>query len=326
MRITNQRLRVTAVVACACAVFFSAGLGTTTASQAGTTVPNPIKVVARWSARKLGLHHPTQTLAIGRSGNLYVTDDKDRVTEISPKGKVLRRWGKRGAGRGQFHFVTTDPTGNGAVHGAIAVGPDGKVYVSDSGNARVEVFSAKGRFIRQFGSFGEGAGQFLSPFDLAVDQAGNVYVTDDQRFNLQKFSPAGKVAWATRGDASSDPDLVGHLHLDTIDRHGRLVLTNDDKARVLYLDQGGHKVDAFGSHSEFGSSACNVTVDTAGFTYVDGCYSPNVTYVFDPSHRLVGRWARSPLSIAPRFGPHGEIFALTWNGTLLKLRITHPSG
>jgi 6-bladed beta-propeller protein len=326
MRATKQRLRLTAVVACACALLAPAALGTATASHAGTTVPNPFKVVAHWSAKKLGLHHPTQTLAIGSSGNLYVTDGKDRVTEISPKGKVLRRWGKRGSGRGKFDFVKTDPSGNGPVHGALAVGPNGKVYVSDSGNARVEVFSAKGRFIRQFGSFGEGTGQFLSPFDLAVDQAGNVYVTDDQRLNLQKFSPNGRVLWSTRGDLSSDPDLVGHLHLDTLDSHGRLVLTNDDKARVLYLDQGGHKVDAFGSQSEFSSSACNVTVDKSGFTYVDGCYQPNVTYVFDPSHRLVGRWPRSPLFIAPRFGPHGEIFALTWNGTLLKLRITSPGG
>jgi len=325
MRATNQRLRVTTVVACACAVFFPAALGTPTASQANTTVPNPFKVVARWSAKKLGLHHPTQTLAIGPGGNLYVTDYKQRVTEISPKGKVLRRWGKKGGGPGQFDFVPIDLKAPTQVHGSIAAGPDGKVYVSDSGNARVEVFSAKGRFIRQFGSYGEGNGQFLSPFDLAVDQAGNIYVTDDQRLNLQKFTSNGKFVWSTRGDLSSDPDLVGHLHLDTIDSHSRLVLTNDDKARVLYLDQGGHKVDAFGSKSEFPSSACNVTVDKNGFTYVNGCYG-NVTYVFDPSHTLVGRWARSPLSIAPRFGPRGEIFALTGNGTLLKLRITSPGG
>jgi hypothetical protein len=323
------------VALCACTALVLAGLGTNAASQAGTTVPNPFKIVASWSAKKLGLHHPTETLAIGPSGNLYVTDYSQRVTEISPKGRVVRRWGKRGSGPGQFDFAPNDPTSPKDVHGSVAVGPDGKVYVADYGNARVEVFSAKGRFIRQFGSFGNGPGHFYSPYRLTVDQSSNIYVGDDQLMRLQKFSPKGGVLWSIGGSSSGNPDFVGHLWVNTVDRHGRLVVLNSEAGRVLYLDQSGHEVDSFGSPADFGSNyACDATVDARGFTYVDGCCAtsnstcsgPDVTYVFDASHTLVGRWVRSPLFIAPRFGPRGEIFALTWRGALVKLRITHPSG
>ena len=107
------------------------------------------------------------------------------MTVISPAGKVLRRWGKPGSGPGEFRFIPPDPSDPTDAEGKIAVGPDGKVYVSDSGNGRVQVFTPQGRFVRQFGSFGSGKGQFLRPSDLAADNAGNVYVADDQARTLQ---------------------------------------------------------------------------------------------------------------------------------------------
>jgi DNA-binding beta-propeller fold protein YncE len=293
------------------------------ASVRSSTLPDPVRIVARWSAKSLGLDHP-KALAIGSNGNLYMTDLSQRVSEISPQGKVLRRWGRRGRGPGEFDFVPGDLSAPLDVNASIAVGPDGKVYVSDSGNARVEVFSADGRFIREFGRFGRGKADFLSPFDLVVDRSGNVYVVDDQLESVRKFSPTGKVLWSI-GGPGSDPDLVGHHHLSMIDAHGRILIANDDKARISYVDLQSHKVDAFGERSDFPSDTCDATADAAGYTYVNGCGVEHAaTSVFDPAHRLVVEWLGSPLKTSPRFGPRGEIFALAWDGSLLKLRITHP--
>src|SRR5260370_1309886 len=166
----------------------------------------------------------------------------------------------------------TTPPPAPAAEGSIAVSPSGGVYVSDSGKARVQVFTPQGRFLRQFGSFRGGKGQFLRPFDLAVDAARNVYVADDQAENVSKFSPSGKVIWQI-GGASGDPDLVGHHHFTVIDAHGRLVIVNDDLGRVVYVDAIGHKVDA-SPPSAPGSptgNVCEATVDAAGDTYVSGC-------------------------------------------------------
>src|SRR5690348_16640052 len=195
------------VLAVGCAAAPAGGHPSSTAAGS-PALPSPFAITAGYSAKSLGLSHPA-ALAAGPDGNLYVTDLSQRVTVISPAGTVLRRWGKPGSGPGEFRFISADPTAPADIHAQITVGPDGTVYVSDSGNGRVEVFTPSGRFVRQFGSYGSGKGQFLSPYHLAVDATGDVYVADDQAGTLSKFSPADKVLWTIGGGASSDPDLTG---------------------------------------------------------------------------------------------------------------------
>jgi len=275
-------------------------------------ISNPFRVTARFDASSLGLDHPIG-LAFGPDGNLYVTDQRPAVSVISPDGEVLRRWGEAGRGPGQFRFVGTDP----------AEPSDGRVYVSDSGNYRIEVFSATGTFIRQFGTHGTGKGQFLAPFDLAVDRAGNVYVSDVQGESVSKFSPTGAFVWRIGDPLASDPDLRGVEHLASVDAHGRVVLANDSNNMILYVDSKGHKVDAFRPIS--GNGACDVTVDALGYTFVHFC-DPREAQVFDRTHKLVGGWAGTDylLSKSPRFGPNGEIFALGQDGTIFELEVTLP--
>ena len=291
---------------------------------ASPALPSPFTITARYTAKSLGLDHPTD-LTIGPDGNVYVTDRSQRVTVISSGGKVLRRWGKPGSKPGEFKFIVPDPTPPKYVEGKVTVGPGGMVYVSDSGNARVQVFTPGGRFVRQFGSNGTGKSQLLQPGDLVVDGTGNVYVADGVTETLAKFPAAGNVIWTIGGSAATDPDLADHFHVTSIDAHGRLVVTNDDINRVLYIDPNGHKVDAF-SPSTSGSPSghvCEATVDAAGNTYVSGCGS-GPTLVYDRAHRLIARWPGTQYSLlrSPDFGPNGEVFALATDGSILKLRIT----
>ena len=317
-----------ALLAAGCSGNATTATGTNT-SPAGATsraLPIPFTITARYTPASLGLGW-LGALAIGPDGNLYVTDHSQRVTVISPAGTVLRRWGKPGSGPGEFRFIALGPN-PAATMGKIAVGPDGKVYVSDSGNGRVQVFTPQGRFVRQLGSYGSGKGQFLRPLELMADSAGNVYVADDQTETLTKFSPAGQVIWQIGGGAAGDPDLNGHFNLAGIDAHGRLVVLNDDKQRILYIDDGGHEVDAFSPGFPTSSptgGACEATVDAAGNTYVSGC-GPGPTLVYDRAHRLIAKWpgTMSSLFVSPVFGPNGQDFALAVDGTILRLHITLP--
>lgn len=236
-------------------------------------------ITARYTAKSLGLMDAS-SLAVGPDGDLNVTDISERVTVISPAGKVLRRWGGRGRGPGEFRLTYTDRSD---IHAKIAVGTGGLVYVSDSGNARIQVFTAHGRYLRQFGSFVSGEEQFLAPFDIAVDDAGNVYVVDDQLRTPRKFTPTGTFVWQVGGSGSPEPDLIGHLRLNAIDAHGRLVVVNDDNGRLVYLDRDGREVEAFKS------GGCDATVDSFGFIYADDCGVGTVA-VFDRTHQLVARW------------------------------------
>jgi outer membrane protein assembly factor BamB len=335
----TSRLAVAAAVAgvavlgagCAADAAAPAGGHPSAAAAGSPALPNPFTITARYSAKSLGLDHP-DALAAGPDGNLYLTDLSQRVTVISPGGEVVRRWGKPGTGPGEFKFIASDLAAPTDVAGRIAVGRTGMVYVSDSGNDRVQVFTPQGRFVRQFGNYGGGKGQFFFPAGLVVDGSGNVYVADDQSRTLAKFSPTGKVIWKIGGSASGDQDLLGHQQLASIDAHGRLVTMNDDQGRVLYLDPSGHKVDAFSPDSSFffERNMCEVTVDAAGNTYVSGCgpKPPAPTLVYNRAHRLIAKWpgTKYTLQTSPIFGPNGEVFALATDGSILRLRITLLAG
>ncbi len=47
-------------------------------------------------------------------------------------------------------------------------------------------------YVLDWGSTGNGDGDFMRPLDIAVDQAGFVYVADAQLGRVQKFTPAGE--------------------------------------------------------------------------------------------------------------------------------------
>src|SRR5262249_44534753 len=73
-------------------------------------------------------------------------------------GTFLTTWGRFGSAASEFNI----PLG-------IAVDGHGNVFVADTGNNRIEVFSNDGTFLFTFGSLGDGDGQFDMPRGVAVD-------------------------------------------------------------------------------------------------------------------------------------------------------------
>ena len=131
--------------------------------------------------------------------------------------KQVGKWGKSGAANGQFR----NPFG-------IATDRGGAVYVADTDNDRVQVFSASGTFQRKWGSTGSDEGQFLSAQDVAVDAEGGVWVADYRNDRVQKFGAGGAFQ---RSIDSSQPtgvavDADGNLYV--LELSGRV--TRYDKA------------------------------------------------------------------------------------------------
>ena len=139
-----------------------------------------------------------------------------------------------------------------------------------------------GDFVRQFGSFGNGDGQFVQPFDLSADAEGNVYVLDDDLLRLTKFGPNGAFLWTV--DGTTDEELDGGLHAADIDSQGRIVVGNDGTRRVMYLDPDGKVVDAFTA------AECDVSVDPDGNVYCNSFVADEIL-VYSPSHELIGSWS-----------------------------------
>ena len=122
------------------------------------------------------------------------------------------QWGSGGSDPGQFEH----PYG-------VAVDAAGQVYVADTGNSRLQVFTSSGGYITQWGSYGTGSGQFMLPLGVAVDASGNIYVADMVNDCIQKFTSSGGyiTQWGSEGAGpgqffcpwSVAVDAAGHVYV-----------------------------------------------------------------------------------------------------------------
>lgn len=74
----------------------------------------------------------------------------------------------------------------------VNTGPDGDVYAVDRDNFRVQRFTPAGTPVRAYGGTqGTGPGQLLSPVDVAVDSAGDVWIGDPSNNRISRFAADG---------------------------------------------------------------------------------------------------------------------------------------
>lgn len=127
----------------------------------------------------------------------------------------------------------------------VAVGADGTIYVADSGNHRVQVFDADGRFVRSFGGFGSEPGQFNEPWGIAVDEL-YIYVADTWNWRLQRFTLNGTlVNTIGTGGSPSEGSAGGNLYFGPRD----IVLLPDN--RLLVADTGNHRLQLLTRDGQF---------------------------------------------------------------------------
>jgi DNA-binding beta-propeller fold protein YncE len=210
-----------------------------------------------------------------------------------------------GSAAGQFNFPR-----------AVTVGADGKVYVADSGNHRIQVFNADGTFVRQWGTLcklienrqgcqpapagsaaGDGQGQFNEPWGIAVDRNGNVYVSDTWNHRIQKFGPDGKfiTAWgvfeSTGGELGKPAAFYGPRAL-AIGQDNNLYAMDTGNKRVQVFRFDGSFVAQYGGggliEGRFDEPA-GLDQDAAGNWYVADTWNRRIQK-FDAGFKYLAQW------------------------------------
>lgn len=126
----------------------------------------------------------------------------------------------------------------------VAVAEDGRIFVADSGNSEVKVFTPDGKYSGKFGKQGKGPGELEYPTDLAV-KAGKVYVADFKNNRVAVFDIDGKFDRnITQGPGNApisplsvDVDEKGYVYL--ADRSHRIIILNERFQFVRTFGEGG---------------------------------------------------------------------------------------
>jgi len=191
----------------------------------------------------------------------------------------LVTFGSSGTGNGQFNFPA-----------ALAVNQtSGLVYVADSANHRIQVFTSTGTFVSQFGGMGMGVGQFSNPAGVAVNQVnGDIYVADSGNNRIQRFSKLGVYIgqWGMAGNGLGQ--FEGPTGIAIRPSNGDVYVGEFNGDRVQYFDRTGVYKGVFVG-ATFQSPGALAFDPKSGNVYVTE-YNGKRVQSFTPSGTLVASW------------------------------------
>lgn len=116
-------------------------------------------------------------IALDKQGNLFVTDlTTYLIQKFGPDGKYIRSFGNQRSGE------------NGWFLRGITVGADGRLYVVDGAQQRIQVFNISDfTLVKEFQNPGREPGQLQDPEDMHIDEQGNLYIADKGNNRVQKI-------------------------------------------------------------------------------------------------------------------------------------------
>ncbi|MDA1127997.1 MAG: peptidyl-alpha-hydroxyglycine alpha-amidating lyase family protein [Chloroflexi bacterium] len=173
------------------------------------------------AVRAAGPFNRPSDIALDAKGDLYISDGygNSRVHKFSADGKLQFSWGEPGkTGPGEFHVP----------HG-VWVHTDGRVFVADRENNRIQIFDADGKYLDEWGGLAR-------PCDIYIDQDDVLYVPELDGF-MTILSIDGDVI-ATWG-SPLDAGWGNGAHAVWVDSHGDIYVNQNVEGHrlVKYLRQ-----------------------------------------------------------------------------------------
>jgi DNA-binding beta-propeller fold protein YncE len=161
--------------------------------------------------------------AVNSRGDIFLTEYTvvDRVQGFSAKEhRPLVCFGRPGTGPGEFNRAE-----------GIAIDSTDRIYVADSCNHRIQVFSADGKWLQSFGKAGRGLGELSYPVDVQIDRQGRRYVCEYGNNRIQVF------------DANNQPlEIIGGPGAKPGQFSSPWGIALDSRDNLYVADAGNHRL------------------------------------------------------------------------------------
>lgn len=206
-------------------------------------------------------------IAVGGDDNIYVADTwNHRIQKFTTDGEFITYWGV---------FQDTgaellDPQGMFYGPRDIAIDAEGNLYVTDTGNKRIQKFDSEGNPLGQWGGGGDDPGQFLEPVGIAVDTQGSIYVADTWNQRIEVFDGDFQFLTQWRVEAWLGESIANKPYL-ALDGEGNVYTTDPEGYRVMVFDSTGELVRIFGKYGTDEASfdlPIGIALDQEGNVYV----------------------------------------------------------
>jgi len=240
------------------------------------------------------------------AGNVYVTDtdgkQRSRLVELSPDGRVLGQW-----------HVFANGSGNRFGPEGIGRTAKGTILVTDAGSEHILELSPGGTLQ---GNFGGADRTFPDLGHIAVDLAGNVYVSQAAPNTIQKFAADGTLLATWHRQRGAGAGEWGGPETIAAQPNGNVVLEDWRNRRIEILDPSGNTVASFGGAGKALGQFTNTAglgTDAEGNIYVADAALHRVQK-FDSHGRFVKVIANTPATLVFEEGP--SAVAIDSNGNL----------
>jgi sugar lactone lactonase YvrE len=226
-------------------------------------------VLSSWRMPETDLGKPKGMCRDQEGGIVVVEPHYQRINHFTPDGTLVGQWGRRGTNVGQLtlprsvavnsrgdifvsEYTTVDRvqaftgtshepllcfgrpgTAAGEFNRAegLGIGPDDRIYVADSCNHRIQVFSTQGKWLDSFGRAGRGLGELSYPNDVQVDGLDRRYVCEFGNSRVQIFDRDNQPLEIVGGPGVK-PGRLNNPWAVALDSHGNLYVADAGNHRV----------------------------------------------------------------------------------------------